>query len=305
MKVFKQLSLLIWKNYILQIRRPVATLFRLGLPVLFIFIILLIRVLRIKQEHIGATVWKDFSIERIPYKHPGQGIWKIAYTPNNAEIRSVMEEAVDTLGLNASSISGYRTEEAMVREIINDQEKPADKWNYLCGVVFKGNLNETHVTYKVRFPSSLRNSQSNKTNKFSGFQVGQGTWQTKSVFPRTFDGIGPRSNKSKSGGPPDYFKEGFLSVQLAIDSALISFKGSQINGSLNLNISQIKMQRFPYPAYIKDPFVVVIQISLPLLLMLSLVYNALLVVKEVVYEKEKRLKVSVLHLQKPSKICNH
>lgn len=284
MKFFRQLGLLLWKNYQLQRRRPIATLFQLGLPILFILIILLIRVLRVKQEPVDATVWESFNPSTLPFHHKGG--WQLAFAPNNSKSIEIMK-GVSTL--LKTRTTPYKSEDEMVSALVNDQEKkPPIGGKYLGGVVFISDSNEA-FTYKIRMPSSLRNSQ-NKTNKAASFQQGSGTWQTKSVFPLTFDGIGPRSNKSKSGGPPDYYREGFLAIQFAVDRTFTLLHESV--SAQNLTKLNIRMQRFPYPAYLKDPFVIAIQNSLPLLLMLSLVYNALLTVKGIVYEKENKLKVS-------------
>ena len=289
MKFFKQLGLLLWKNYRLQIRRPVATTFQLGLPILFIFILLIIRVLRVKQEPVGAEVWESFSPKILPFHHPGFGAWKVAFAPNSSRNRVLMHKVAEVLKLNTST--PFASEDAMVPELISDQEnKGTGGWKYLAGIVFVDGKDD-ELIYKIRMPSSLRNSKDNNTKKFSGFQSGSGTWHTKSVFPLTFDGLGPRHNNSKSGGSPDYYKEGFLSLQFAVDHVFTEMQLKGQNRLQNLSSIKIDMQRFPYPAYLKDPFVVAIQNSLPLLIMLSLVYNQLVTVKEIVYEKENKLKV--------------
>lgn len=289
MRLFKQLRLLLWKNYRLQIRRPVATVFQLGLPILFIFILLLIRVLRIKQEEHPATVWDGFSPSNLPFHHPRGGVWQLAFAPNNSRNFGLMKKVSGFLGLKPSR--PFASENDMVAALISDQEnKGASGWKFLGGVVFiDGEANG--LTYKIRMPSSLRNSKGNNTQKFSAFQSGSGTWQTKSVFPLAFDGLGPRSNKSKSGGPPDYYKEGFLAIQFAVDRAFTVQKLTDVSREQNLSSIKIKMQRYPYPKYLRDPFVIALQTSLPLLIMLSLVYNQLVTVKEIVYEKERKLKV--------------
>lgn len=286
MRFFRQLGLLVWKNYTLQKRRPIATLFQLGLPILFILIILLIRVFRVKQEPVNSTVWQSFKPSTLPFKHK-EG-WRLAYTPNSTQYFDIMHSVATALKIR--SLTPFSSESEMVSALVNDQEKnKISGGNYLGGLVFLSDSDEG-LAYKIRMPSSLRNSKS-KTKSFQMFQKGQGTWKTKSVFPLTFDGIGPRSNKSKSGGSPDYYREGFLAMQYAVDRAFTVMKMKDKKSKHNLSSLAIRMQRFPYPAYLKDPFIIVIQISLPLLLMLSLVYNALLTVKGIVYEKENRLKV--------------
>lgn len=53
----------------------------------------------------------------------------------------------------------------------------------------------------------------------------------------------------------------------------------------------IQLKRHPYPPYNDDKFVLVIQQQFPLILILSFVLVALNVVKDVVHEKERKLKV--------------
>ena len=57
------------------------------------------------------------------------------------------------------------------------------------------------------------------------------------------------------------------------------------------NDVDIEMRRFPYPSYADDKFLVALQGWLPLIIMLSFIYPALNIVKSVVHEKERRLKV--------------
>ena len=94
---------------------------------------------------------------------------------------------------------------------------------------------------------------------------------------------------------PGYWREGFLSLQHNIDIAIIK----QLNLTADddrikkpsLDDIKLKLKRFPYPPYRNDYFVLVIQQQLPLILMLSFVYSALSIVKDVVHEKERKLKV--------------
>lgn len=56
---------------------------------------------------------------------------------------------------------------------------------------------------------------------------------------------------------------------------------------------RVDLSRFPYPAFIYDVFVLAIQNQLPLLLVLSFTYISLNIVRSVVQEKERKLKVSL------------
>jgi len=74
-----------------------------------------------------------------------------------------------------------------------------------------------------------------------------------------------------------------------MDSALIEF----LSGSATLNTSEVmvRLQRFPFPPYVDDYFVLVIQQQFPFIVMLSFIFCAMQIVRDLVYEKERRLKV--------------
>ncbi|NXR15534.1 ABCA3 protein, partial [Semnornis frantzii] len=86
-----------------------------------------------------------------------------------------------------------------------------------------------------------------------------------------------------------YIREGFLAVQHAVDRAIVQYHAGASRASLLDNIT-VLVQRFPYPAYVNDLFLLAIQNQLPLLLMLSFTYTSLNIVRAVVHEKEKKLK---------------
>lgn len=85
-----------------------------------------------------------------------------------------------------------------------------------------------------------------------------------------------------------YYREGFLAVQHAVDQAIMrAYKAD----SSPLTHIRVVLSRFPYPAFIYDVFVLAIQNQLPLLLVLSFTYISLNIVRSVVQEKERKLKV--------------
>ena len=115
------------------------------------------------------------------------------------------------------------------------------------------------------------------------------------MYPITFTGVDPRNEEKDTGGPPPYYHEGFLSVQYAVSMAIIKTEALP-ERPFNESMYEVQLQRFPYPEGLRDKFIIVIQSSLPLLLMLSLVYTALVNTKSIVHEKERKLKVFILSL---------
>jgi len=88
-----------------------------------------------------------------------------------------------------------------------------------------------------------------------------------------------------------YLEEGFLALQQAVDSALIEFIAADV--TLNMPQVMMRLQRFPYPPYDDDNFVLVIQQQFPFVVLLSFIFCAMQIVRDLVYEKERRLKVLV------------
>ena len=257
-----QFLLLLWKNWTLQKRAVTRTVLQIILPLLFIAILVLLRAFRIKDELKPQTDYSAFDINELPQ---GITLRNFAYAPNNSHVSAVMNIVSKKLSLN---ISAFENEEYMINSLTNAE-------NYLGGVYFKTDPSTNNIVYKIRLSSKSKNT--NKT------KISSTSWMTQFVFP-VFQLPGPRNSESDVGGPPDYYHEGFLAIQHAIDSAVI---GHNLSGTVRVN-----MNRYPYPKYVDDKFIVIIQQSLPLLLMLSLVFTALNIVRDIVYEKERKLKVS-------------
>lgn len=86
-----------------------------------------------------------------------------------------------------------------------------------------------------------------------------------------------------------YWTEGFLYLQNALESELISF----LSRNEKSTTPSIFLRRFPYPAYLEDEFLVVLQPFLPLVLILSFIYTVTSISKTLVTEKENRIHESM------------
>ena len=91
-----------------------------------------------------------------------------------------------------------------------------------------------------------------------------------------------------------YVREGFLAIQDAVDDTILE-RFLEGKPSLEPFRSTRKyLRRHPYPPYRKDGYVLVLQQQFPLIIMLSFVVIVLGIVRDIVLEKEKRLKVNRL-----------
>ena len=277
----RQFLLLLWKNWTLQKRAAVRTFFEILIPLLFVTILVLLRAFKVKDEHKPNVTFPAFSISSLPHSVLAGDIHRIAFSPNVSDVDRVMNMVAKQLSLGAK---GFKTEEDMVTFLINNEEN--SRKHFLGGIVFVETPDSDDVVYKIRLSSSKRTKEcaGNKKQEFGSDPSAY--WNTQFTFP-VFEIPGPRSKNATYGGPPCYFEEGFLSLQHAVDSSLIKYKKDITEFNATVDV-----KRFPFPDYVHDNFILVIQNSLPLLLMLSLFFNALNIVRDIAYEKEQKLKVS-------------
>ena len=88
-----------------------------------------------------------------------------------------------------------------------------------------------------------------------------------------------------------YQREGFTALQTSINQAIISILANDTGSLQRLDTLDVELHKHPYPPYNDDKYVLVIQQQFPLILILSFVVIALNIVKDIVHEKERKLKV--------------
>jgi ATP-binding cassette, subfamily A (ABC1), member 3 len=140
------------------------------------------------------------------------------------------------------------------------------------------------LKFTLRFPSTPKHAANDPMRPIK-------TWWTQFTFP-LFARPGPRMSGNETGGVPGYYEEGFLAVQHAI-SMIVAAKVANNDQDINDDVLTLQMLRFPYPDYVEDDFLLALQFLFPFILMLSFIYPAVNLTKNLVIEKEKRLKESM------------
>lgn len=87
-----------------------------------------------------------------------------------------------------------------------------------------------------------------------------------------------------------YIKEGFLAVQHAVDKSIMLYHESRAGKELFENIDTL-VQRFPYPSHPQDKLLWISSPFIPLMFILMFSSIVLSIMRSIVFEKEKRLKV--------------
>ena len=259
------------------------TFFQIAMPLLFIAILVFLRAFEIKNEYKSNVTYPAFEVNKLP--SDVSKLNQIAFAPNTSPVKEVINDTVKQLGFTHAE--PFISEEDMVNYLVSLQ---GNNKTFLGGIVFNTSLNSSNIIYKIRLSSKTDIKQNGGKEDRQGFGTSPSTtWNTQFTFP-VLQVPGPRNKNASHGGPPFYFEAGFLAIQHAVDVAIMNYRYKGKNDTRMLDTT-VSVKRFPYPDYTHDKFVLVIQTSLPLLLMLSLIFTALNIVRDVVYEKEKKLKV--------------
>ena len=282
MKKLKQLGLLMWKNFLLQRRRPVGTLVQIGLPFFMSLIYLMLRMFLIEATKYDALTWPAYKVSSLPQTLTTS--FSIGYaTPNGSHISDDFYQAIEYY-LNNNTYHGqkinlqyFQSQAKMVNEIAKNSNQNAT----IGGIYFSKLPDNSNGTFEYTLRFAIKEAQK------SPFASSGHEWLTKYVFPK-FQLPQPRNKDSKVGYNPSYYEAGFLFAQYAVDQAIISKFGA--------NQANIFMQKFPFPNYVEDGFILIIQQFMPNFFVIAFIYTALVIVRSIVYEKEKRLKVSLVFL---------
>ncbi|EDO48951.1 predicted protein [Nematostella vectensis] len=266
---FRQFRLLLWKNFILQIRRPIGTAFEILLPIVLISVLILPKIF-LKPEDICFCEYDLYSFF-------AAGQWNflltyciiIIFLPNDL-VSGLMSSVASTMNIkvvNRSMVHNkdWTSVEQMVAEVAEHEDK------YLAAVVFDVEKDKLSLPKVVKYTLRMPHSSAGERK----------TWRTERTYPN-FQGIGARTTNF-------YTFSGFAILQYAIDMAIIQAKASlPFPFAYPMNIKQL-----PYPGYVQDFFVQTVANLLPLLLTLAFIYSAVSIIKELVFEKQQRLKESM------------
>ncbi|XP_031638223.1 ATP-binding cassette sub-family A member 3-like, partial [Contarinia nasturtii] len=271
-EIFDKFCLLMWKNCLIQYRHKTQTAVLILIPILFTANLPFIRSLIRPEVNLQKTNFNAFNINKIPKfdtkidNHLMN--FSLVYSPKNIVLAELLGIVARDLGL--SPFHGVDRPEQV--------ENITARHEFLAGVVFDHDANITklpkNLVYTLRFPSELRNALDPLIFH----------WQTNMQYP-LFSGGGPRKKSSDTGGAPNYFSEGFLSIQNAIANAFMTLSSND-----SAHTSNIQMQRFPYPPYTNDILFDGLEGSVGLFIMLSFVYSIISTVRFIAVEKEKQLK---------------
>ncbi|CAN7993624.1 unnamed protein product [Ixodes hexagonus] len=163
-------------------------------------------------------------------------------------------------GLSLNMFRGFSTEEDLMTYF--KSRAYFDNVTVLASVLFKMDINGSmprHMSYTIRQNASFTPTTNLMRSRF---------W-----FP------GPRN------WGYEYYQFGFVWLQDILERAMVNLYTEK-----DVTEPGTYIHQFPYPCYIQDQFLFMIEHVMPLCMAISWVYSVAMLVQNVVYEKEKRLK---------------
>eukprot|EP00056_Hartaetosiga_gracilis_P010708 m.159480 g.159480 ORF g.159480 m.159480 type:complete len:1802 (+) comp13370_c0_seq2:43-5448(+) len=297
MKGFSVIGLLLWKNFTLARRRPIATLFEIVLPIAFVLILVGIRqstLQKAKTECEGGCNYPSFSPKDTSYTGltANCSSWEFVYAPTTADANAIaanVKSNLDTWGMPVVNVSGVASDDAMVDSLL----AIPSPCKFGVAMAMDG---VDDVSFVIRLDSTPGGYTPGESDQYTS------DWLTEFAFPE-FRTIGPRGQTEsptmveRLGGAPGYMQYGFANIHHAMLMSLAQWKGSAEAETL---LDLLTLQRIPYPQYLRDNFLYAIKFGLPMLLMISLTFSVLTIARNLVREKEQRLKESMKMMGLPN-----
>ncbi|XP_068012331.1 phospholipid-transporting ATPase ABCA7 isoform X1 [Melanerpes formicivorus] len=214
------------------------------------------------DEFLNGTSWKVSALAEF-LAEPGEGpglTWHQVYSDVDA-VLSTLSQFMECVCLD--KIEAVATEEQLVAralELLEEQQ-------FWAAVVFQPPVNATaptlppHVRYKIRMDID----DVTRTNK---------------IKDRFWD-PGPAADPFSD---LRYVWGGFVYLQDLVEQAVVQVQAGAAPRT------GVYIQQMPYPCYVDDVFLRVLNRSLPLFMTLAWIYSVAMIIKGVVHEKETRLK---------------
>ncbi|XP_070574890.1 phospholipid-transporting ATPase ABCA3-like isoform X2 [Ptychodera flava] len=293
----RQFNWLVWKNFILQIRRPIGTGFEILVPLALVALLVVARVgleTTFDQDMCFATYeptsfrtdedFREFPIALpplptgLPFPAPSDrpdlpfdelicnltsNCGELAWYPQTELTTRLMLDVSRIMQLSLTELV-FESEEDMVKIIAEDYEK------FYAAVVFDFPANDSALPlitpYRIRISSELS------------------AWFTGLTYPYYILTV-PL--------PLNAYDDRFLELQHAIDYTIMEFQSEQHGTPEKMFGLRREVQRFPYPQWRVETFLSSMQFLMPIIMCLSLIYSAGSITKELVLEKETRMKESM------------
>ncbi|XP_076468754.1 phospholipid-transporting ATPase ABCA3-like [Babylonia areolata] len=293
MAFLRQLTLLLWKNMLLQRRKVAVSIFEILLPVAFATVIVCIRILTKPEKIAEPTIYNATSPNGYNIRHFFSSVTEIGFTPDTPLARHLADNVLDDLIRFLSPLLPFFNHSLPRPARVYPIGQYANQTFGVRGFQTQGELEDyykafpRHVAMGLVFRDLGQASALPPTLSYFLRPPTARTqrWRTGATFP-FFQTRVPRESSQ-----PDYTMSGVMMMQRFVTQTLVrEWTGGVTNSSQTFDLA---LRRMPYPPYVKDRMVTVLQTQLPLFLILSFILSVIQNTKNIVYEKERKLKESM------------
>ncbi|GAB1292625.1 ATP-binding cassette, sub-family A (ABC1), member 16 [Apodemus speciosus] len=264
-------------------RQIISTVTEVLAALLFVIMLLIFRALT-DMNVVGPYHFSPQPIATMPSFVKDAQEWELIYIPSDIDVvTEIIEDVKRTLNTNIK-VRGFPSEVEFEEYILFDymSQKVLAAIVFDCGFKNKTDPLPLQVKYHLRFVGAQRTI-------WWPDKIG---WKTRLLFPN-HPSIQPRNPNFLDGGSPGflwYIKEGFLAVQHALDKSIMLYHESSAGKKLFDEIDTL-IQRFPYPSHSQDKLLWISSPFIPLMFILMFSSIVLSIMRSIVFEKEKRLKI--------------
>ena len=151
---FSDIRLLLWKNFKIQWRHPIQSLFELLLPCLLVFMLTMFRRSVDVKVYQNATVYTDFKLNNLDSQLTRSKL-SLMYTPISDQNKAIMVETLANLKLSlprTTFIAMPFNDSTTMEHYYLTMHNEAKDGLVLCGIKFV-ELSKNNLNFQLRFTS--------------------------------------------------------------------------------------------------------------------------------------------------------